>query len=165
MLRGTQIALIAAVCLWGLLSAFGNLLDWSGTLGAVTAVAAMSTWDGGGADWRAIGSPVLITTAALAIVAFKLLSALLCGLGAARMVRERGAPVETFAAAEATALSGCGIAMLGLFLGWIVLGEQWFELWRSPELGAAGDAAFRYGGFIGVIALFVAIRDQRPAAQ
>ena len=77
MLRGTQIALIAAVCLWGLLSAFGNLLDWSGTLGAVTAVAAMSTWDGGGADWRAIGSPVLITTAALAIVAFKLLSALL----------------------------------------------------------------------------------------
>lgn len=53
--------------------------------------------------------------------------------------------------------------MLGVFLGWIVLGEQWFELWRSPELGSAGDAAFRYGGFIGIIALFVAIRDQRPA--
>ncbi len=59
-------------------------------------------------------------------------------------------------------LSGCVVAMLGVFLGWIVLGEQWFELWRSPELGAAGDAAFRYGGFIGIIALFVAIRDQRP---
>jgi predicted small integral membrane protein len=106
MLRGTQIALIAAVCLWGLLSAFGNLLDWQGTLGAVTAVATMRTWEGGGDDWRAIGSPVLITTAALAIVAFKLLSALLCGLGAARMVRERGAPIESFAVAKATALSG-----------------------------------------------------------
>ncbi|MEQ8263976.1 DUF2165 family protein [Pseudohaliea sp.] len=159
MLRGTQIALIAAVCLWGLFSALGNILDWQGTLGAVTTVATMSTWEGGGRDWRAIGSPVFISTASSGIVAFKLLSALLCGLGATRMVRERGAPVEGFAAAKATALSGCGVAMLGLFLGWIVLGEQWFELWRSPELGAAGDAAFRYGGFIGIIALFVAMGD------
>jgi hypothetical protein len=41
-----------------------------------------------------------------------------------------------------------------------VIGEGWFEMWRSVSLQAAGDGAFRYGGFIALIALMVAARDQ-----
>ena len=160
MLRVIKIGLVAAVCLWGALSALGNVLDWEGTLGAVRAVSTMTAWEGGAGDWRATSSPVLITAAAVLIVVFKVTAALLCGLGAVHMWRERHGDVGLFGRAKALALTGCGIALLGLFLGWIVLGEQWFEMWRSPQLGAAGAAAFRYAGFIGLIAVFVAIREE-----
>jgi predicted small integral membrane protein len=160
MLRVIKIGLVAAVCLWGALSALGNVLDWEGTLGAVRAVSTMTAWEGGAGDWRATSSPVLITAAAVLIVVFKVTAALLCGLGAGHMWRERHGDVGLFGRAKALALTGCGVAVLGLFLGWIVLGEQWFEMWRSPQLGAAGSAAFRYAGFIGLIAVFVAIREE-----
>ncbi|GAC21150.1 DUF2165 family protein [Paraglaciecola arctica] len=43
-----------------------------------------------------------------------------------------------------------------LFGGFIIIAESWFELWRSESmLGPVLQSAFRYGGFIGFIALFV----------
>ena len=48
-----------------------------------------------------------------------------------------------------------------LFSGWIVIAETWFELWRSEVMReAALDAAFRYCGMIGLIALFVGMHDE-----
>lgn len=160
MLSLIKIALIIAVCLWGAMSALGNIIDWEGTKGAVGAVITMSAWEGGASDWRATSSPFLITAGALAIVTFKTLAALLCGLGAFRMWHERDEGRERFGEAKVIAISGCGLAVFGLFLGWIVIGEQWFEMWRSPQLAAAGDAAFRYGGFIALIGIFVAMREK-----
>jgi hypothetical protein len=40
-----------------------------------------------------------------------------------------------------------------------VIGESWFEFWRSDALRPATDGAFRYGGFIALIALMVGARD------
>jgi predicted small integral membrane protein len=160
MLRLVKIALMTAVCLWGALGTVGNILDWEGTRGAMRAVSSMSGWEGGAGDWRATSSPIVTTAGALGVVAFKTLAALLCGLGVFRMWRERTKGSERFGKAKAAALSGCGIAVFGLFLGWIVLGEQWFEMWRSPQLELAGEAAFRYGGFICLIAIFVAMREE-----
>jgi predicted small integral membrane protein len=66
----------------------------------------------------------------------------------------------TFGAAKELALVGCAIAMLMLFVGFIVVAETWFELWRSEALrGAALETAFRYGGMITLIALFVGMRE------
>ena len=160
MLRLIKIALITAVCVWGVLGALGNILDWQGTRGAIGTVAGMTTWDGGASSWRATSNPVVITAAALGIVIFKSLSALLCGVGAFHMFRERTGDSESFGRSKAVALGGCGVAVFGLFLGWIVLGEQWFEMWRSPQFAQAGEAAFRYGGFIGLIGMFVAMPEE-----
>ena len=43
MLRTTKICLVLTVALWGLLGAFHNVTDWSGTTGAVGAVTSMVT--------------------------------------------------------------------------------------------------------------------------
>ena len=159
MLRAIKILLITAVCLWGAMSALGNLIDWQGTRGAVGAVSGMTGLDDGLKDWRAISNTWVILAGAACIVTFKILSAMLCGLGAYRMLSSIDASNEHFGAAKHLALAGCGVAVFGLFLGWIVLGEQWFEMWRSPQLGMAGEAAFRYGGFIGIIGVFVAMPE------
>ncbi len=157
MLKLTKIFLIAGVCLWGAISALGNVLGWQGTLGAVGAATSMAGFAEN--DWRATSSSLVILVGALCIVGFKLVSATLCGLGAYNMWAEKGASRERFAAAKQFAIAGCGVAVLGLFFGWVVLGEQWFEMWRSPDLASAGESAFRYGGFIGIIGIFVAMPE------
>jgi predicted small integral membrane protein len=147
MLRITKILLVLSVALWGVLGALGNVEDWKGTTGAVAAVASMSTFLGGAERWQATTNPLIIGAAAACIVLFKIATAGLCLAGASRMWERRKGDAGTFGEAKGLALAGCGVAVLGLFVGWIVLGEGWFEFWRSDALReSAGGGAFRYGG-------------------
>ena len=157
MLRIIKILLIFSVFLWGVFGALGNLTDWPGTTGGVEAVASMTTFENGAESWRATTNPAIILAGALFIVLSKITAAILCLIGAWRMWGARKADAADFVKAKAFALSGCGVAILMLFLGFIVIGEGWFELWQSDALrDMAGQSAFRYAGMIGVIAIFVA---------
>lgn len=162
MLPIVKIALVATVAAWGYVGAFGNFADWQGTRGAVEAATSMSTWEGGSGSWRATTSPLVVGLGAILIPAFKLASAVLCTLGGIAMwrARHRGREFDT---AKRLALAGCGVAMVLLFAGWIVIAESWFEMWRSDAMrGPALDSAFRYLGSIGLVALFVGMRDRTP---
>lgn len=161
MLRIVKILLILSVAAWALIGALGNVIDWGGTTGAVAAATSMSTFDTVPASTRATSHPAVIMIGALLITAFKIGAGALCLLGAWRMWDARGGDVATFARAKSLALAGCGVAMFMLFAGWIVIAETWFELWRSPVmLEPVLGSAFRYGGFIAVIALFVGAREE-----
>ncbi len=160
MLRIMKILLVLSVAMWGLLGAFGNISDWSGTTGAVAAATSMSTFDGGSDDWRATTNPVVIIAGAVFIMLLKIITALLCLAGAWRMWTARTSDAAAFATAKTFALTGCAVAIFMLFTGWIVIAETWFELWRSDAMrDVALGAAFRYCGMIGLIALFVGGRD------
>ena len=160
MLRIMKILLILSVAVFGLVGAFGNIDDWAGTKGAVAATTSMATFEGG-ASWRATSNPAVILTGAVLIPLFKTLGGLLCLAGAWRMWSARAADAAAFAKAKTLALAGCMVLVFMLFAGWIVIAETWFELWRSDALrGPALDAAFRYAGFIGLIALIVGAREE-----
>lgn len=159
-LRLTKIILIAAVAAFLLVGAFSNVTDWGGTMGAVAAVTSMATVDGGANGWRATTSPVVIWLGALFILLLKVAAGLLCVTGASRMWAARKDDAAAFATAKELALAGCAIAIFMLFAGWIVIAETWFELWRSDSMRSlALETAFRYGGMIALIALFVATRE------
>ena len=160
MLRPVKIALVLAVGVWAGLSAFGNLIDWDGTRGAVASVSSMSSFEGGADDWRATTNPFIINGAGIAIATFKALTCVLCAYGGWQMWSVRTGEEAEFDRAKRYALAGCGVSVFGLFFGWITIGEQWFELWRSPQLELASEAAFRYAGFIALIAIFVAQRER-----
>lgn len=164
MLRIVKIALVLSVALWGILGARGNLIDFKGTAGAVGAVTSMATFPGGAGRWEATTNPAVILAGAACIVLFKVATALLCLAGAWRMWAQRKSDAETFGRAKTLALAGCAVAVFSLFLGWTVIGESWFEFWRSDALRPAADGAFRYGGFIALIALMVGARDDETRA-
>lgn len=160
MLRILKILLVISVAMWGLLGILGNIIDWSGTIGAVEAATSMSTFEGGSENWRATSNPVLIYAGVFFILLMKTAVTLLCSVGAWQMWMARTADNRAFALAKTYALAGCAAAMLMLFAGWIVIAETWFELWRSdimrdPVLGSA----FRYGAMIALIALLVGAND------
>ncbi|KCZ89472.1 DUF2165 family protein [Hyphomonas johnsonii] len=162
MLRIVKILLVLSVAAWALVAVVGNIVDWGGTTGAVAATTSMSTFDAVPASSRATSNPAVIFLGASFIVLLKLATGLLCLGGAWRMWTARGDDAAIFEKAKSLALTGCGVAMFMLFAGWIVIAETWFELWRSPALlDPALGSAFRYGGFIGVIALFVGMREEQ----
>lgn len=160
MLRIMKILLVLSVAMWGLLGAFGNIAGWTGTTGAVAAVTSMSTFTGGAVRWQATTNPAVIVAGALFITLFKIVAGLYCVAGAWRMWVARSSDAAKFSEAKTFALVGCAVAIFGLFSGWIVIGEGWFEFWRSDMMREqAGETAFRYGGMIALIALFIGIRD------
>ncbi|HUO12810.1 MAG TPA: DUF2165 family protein [Caulobacteraceae bacterium] len=159
MLRIVKILLVVGVLAWAVVGLWDNLAGWRETNAAVMAVTSMKTLPPGGPErWRAIADAPVILAGAVFILLFKLATVGLCAAGAWRMWTRRSADADTFGKAKTLALAGCSIAVLGLFIGWIVIAEEWFETYRSAH--DAGELAFRYGGFIGVIALLVATRDE-----
>lgn len=161
MLRTTKIFLIAAVAVWGFVAAMHNLHDWNGTLGAVGAATSMATFDGGAESWQATSNPTLIWMGAIFIVLSKVITGVLCLLGAKNMWQARDASTTDFTRAKTLGLAGCAIAVFMLFSGFIVIAETWFELWRSDVMrGPVLDSAFRYGAMIALIAIFVSTMDE-----
>lgn len=155
-----KILLALGVALWGLLGAIGNLAAWSATTGAVAAVTSMSTFAGGAERWQATTNPAVILAGALFILLAKIACGLLCLIGAWRMWAARGEDAAAFARAKTLALSGCAVAIFMLFVGFAVIGEGWFEFWRSDMLReTAGEPAFRYSATIALIAILVGARD------
>ena len=160
MLRMTKILFVVCVALWGLIGAAHNVVDWSGTMAAVGAAASMSTFDGGAESWKATANPLVIWVGALMIMLPKLVAGILCSIGSLKMWRARIGDAAGFEVAKNLALAGCGVAMIMLFGGFIVIGESWFEMWRSDVLRDLSlQSAFRYGGMITLIALFVGSRE------
>ena len=160
MLRIMKIVLILTVVLWGGVGAYQNFLDWSGTTGAVAAATSMSTFEEGAESWQATSNPIVIWIGALFIMLSKVAASVLCLIGAERMWKARGSDAATFAKSKELALAGCAIAVTMLFAGFIVIAESWFELWRSEAMrGPVLESAFRYGGMIALIAIFVGVRD------
>jgi len=161
MLRLTKIVLVVTVALWGYVGALQNVIGWSGTLAAVQAATSMVTFDGGAGSWQATANPAVAWAGALFILLSKLTAAGLCTGGALRMWRTRESEAWVFARAKEFALAGCGVAVIMLFGGFIVVGESWYELWRSETMrGPVLDSAFRYAGMISLIALFVGTQDR-----
>ncbi|TDR18455.1 DUF2165 family protein [Marinicella litoralis] len=160
MLIKTKSIMIFTVALWGFVGALHNVMDWGGTLGAVGAVTSMATFDGGAESWQATSNTLLIWSGALFICLSKLAAGTLCTMGALGMWRARKDNMTAYAAAKSMALTGCGIAVIMLFGGFIVVAESWFELWRSETMrGPVLQSAFRYGAMIAIISLFVASKE------
>lgn len=159
-MRILKIMLVLTVAAWGFLGAFGNLIDWEGTTGAVSAATSMSTFEETTARWKATTNPGIILAGALFIVLSKLIAAILCTAGALRMWGARRADSVAFHAAKGAALAGCAVAVFMLFGGFIVIAETWFEMWRSDAMRDISlQSAFRYAGMITLIALFVGARE------
>ncbi len=160
MLRNIKIALIFTVFLWGVFGTLYNLTNWGETTGAVLAVTSMTTFDDGANSWQATSNLAIVWIGALFIVLSKVATAVLCGIGAWRMWQARSSDPAAFANARQIALAGCGVAVIMLFGGFVVIAENFYDLWRSDTFGATVLAgAFRYGAMIALIGILVGSTD------
>jgi predicted small integral membrane protein len=152
MARIVKIVLMFSISLWGLTGFMSNMLDFSHGWGQVKFVVSMAgegANEAPGMEWRSVTSPTILAILSTLGFAFiyvsKLLTGVLCMYCGVQMFRARKADAETFNAAKEWGVLGCGISVVMLFLGFVVITGHYFEYWRVPIFGiVALEFAFLY---------------------
>ncbi|MDJ0918500.1 MAG: DUF2165 family protein [Woeseiaceae bacterium] len=165
MTRTLKILFAAIVAFWGLVGALGNFASLGIAYEYVEMVTSMSGVipDGEpGPPWRT-SSPIIVWAGVMLIVLGKLGAFAFCSTGVFRMVKSRAADARAFANAKKNAVFGCGLAVVMLFGGFTVVGETMYLMWADTNGEHAAAGAFRYGGFIALVMLFIAQAEPEEA--
>ncbi|EHM01501.1 hypothetical protein HMPREF9946_02015 [Acetobacteraceae bacterium AT-5844] len=139
-MRASRLVLVAVVALFFTLIAIGNLTDYGSNFAFVQHVLSMdTTFRSPALMWRAITATPLHHAAYLSIIAWQILTAALCWLGALRLWRARGS-AGAFQAAKGTAIIGLTAGALLYAAGFIVIGGEWFAMWQSQTWNGQNTA-------------------------
>jgi predicted small integral membrane protein len=159
-IRLSKVLLAASAGVFALLVGIDNLLDYGTNLVFVEHVLSMdTTFADSGLRWRAITSPWLHHAAYWLIIAAELVTGALCLAGAWRLYAARAASAARFNAAKDLAVAGLACGFLLYFLGFLVVGGEWFKMWQS-ETWNAQAAAFRFAACFALVLIFVVLRDE-----
>jgi len=142
-------AILAAINgLYILLVAFGNITDFDTNQAFVQHVLSMDTTNFGGTPgegldpdvmWHAISDPVLQNIGYVAIIAWESLAGIVLAVAVGFWIKERGRGYVV-----ARALTTIGLLMIVILFmgGFITVGGEWFQMWRSTSWNGE-DAALR----------------------
>ncbi len=153
--RYAKILLVACVGLLLLMVGFDNILDYGANFAGVQHILSMDTVPDSAFQWRAIRSGLLYHVVYDFIMAAEIGSGALCLAGAIRLLRAKGESARAFNAAKDLAIGGLAAGIGLYFLGFMTIGGEWFQMWRSQGWNMQ-EAAFRFVGSVGLILLFVA---------
>ena len=161
--RLSKALLVLMVGVFALMAGIDNIIDYDTNFAFVQHVMSMdTTFPNSALRWRAITSPTLHHVGYGLIIALELLTAILCFWGALRLWFSRHGAAAYFNASKNFAVAGliCGFALW--FLGFMVIGAEWFQMWQSQTWNGQ-QAAFRFVTCIGIILIFVNQRDDELA--
>jgi predicted small integral membrane protein len=159
-IRAAKAAAVAAIALFASLVTFGNLTDYGTNFAFVQHVMSMDTifpWSTIG--YRAITNPALQHAAYAVIIAAEGVTALLCWIGAAALVRRLYAEAAAFNRAKGPAVVGLTLGFLLWQVGFMSIGGEWFGMWQSRQWNGV-PSAFRFASIIIAVLIFVALPDQ-----
>ena len=157
-LRYTKILMILMVSLFGFVAAAHNVMQIDSDLALVSQVV-VGADARGVANWQKIEAPWLVTLCWSVIPLAKFMCAVLCAIAVKQMWAARESDPQVFQAAKQAGIAGCGILLAMLFGVFILISETWFQQWQT-ELGAAIlGAAQRYIVAVGLVVLYVNLRD------
>lgn len=157
--RLSKALLVFLVGLFALQVGVDNLLDYGSNFAFVEHVLSMdTTFPDSVLRWRAVTDPILQHAAYVAIIAFELLTGLLCLFGAGQLLGARGDTAARFNGAKNVAVAGLVCGLVLWFFGFMVVGGEWFNMWQS-ETWNGQQAAFRFIVCLGVVLVFVNQRD------
>lgn len=127
-----QAFVVLAVGLFALFVFLGNLLDYNSNYEYVKHVLSMdTTFEGNNLMWRAITTEGLQAAAYWAIITVEGLVAVF-GLSAGIwMLTKLKKPYEQFVAAKTLGYYAFMLGFLLWFVGFIVIGSEWFAMWQS----------------------------------
>jgi len=158
-LRAAKIAMVAAIAAFATVVAFGNITDYDTNFVFVQHVLSMDTvFPRSTITWRALANPMLHHVAYAIIIAAEALMAVLCWIGAARLLQQLRAPAGAFNRAKAFSVAGLTLGFLTWQFGFMTVGGEWFGMWMSSQWNGV-PSAFRFVMVIIAVLIFVAVPD------
>src|ERR1700722_12582477 len=135
---------------------FNNITDYGSNYQLVRHVLMMdSTFPGNRGMWRAIHSPMWHTLFYLAIIAWEIVTMILCWAGTVRMASALRGTSAAFHRAKRLAVIGLTASLLMWLFAFLGVGGEWFLMWQSKAWNGQ-DAAFRMFTVAGIVLLLLA---------
>jgi predicted small integral membrane protein len=123
--------LVFSVGIWGTLVALDNILDYDSNWQFVRHVLAMDTvFPDNVLKYRAVTDVSLQKAAYWGIIATEWLIGVGCLAGSWRLVRARRS-ARAFSAAKPLAASALVLVFLLYYVGFVMIGGEWFSMWQS----------------------------------
>lgn len=162
-LRLLQSLIVLLTGLYALFVFLGNLMDYGSNYQFVQHVLSMdTTFEGNALMWRAITEPWAWTVAYLGIIVAEGLVAALGIVGGVQLFLRRNADALAYDRARTWGYATFGLALLIWFLGFIVIGSEWFAMWQSSTWNGK-DTAMPLATLFAVFAVLLAINEPRKA--
>ncbi len=153
--RFSKLLMVACLAAFALIVTFDNITDYDTNFQFVRHVLSMDTTFAGNAlSYRSIGRPALWSLAYNLIIAVEGLCGVMLAAGAMAMLRHLRARKAEFERAKRFAVAGVTLAFLIWFLGFMVVGGEWFAMWQST-LWNGQQSAFRFYMTALAVLLFV----------
>lgn len=157
--RLSKIAAAAASGVLLLLVAVNNVFDYEVNHDVVRHILAMDKIPESPLVWRAITNAVLHHALYIGIIAAEFASGFATLTGVARLWTERAADAAVFNAAKSLAVAGVAGGFMLYFFGFMVIGGEWFQMWRAGPYNMQ-EPAFRFIGALGIVLVFLSLPDQ-----
>ena len=130
--RFVQVFVVLAVAMFATFVFLGNLLDYDSNYQFVKHVLSMdTTFEGNKLMWRAITNEGLITAAYWGIILVEGLVAAFAWAAGAKMIKNLNKSYDKFVAAKSAGYYAFMLGFLLWFVGFIVIGTEWFAMWQS----------------------------------
>jgi predicted small integral membrane protein len=145
----------ASLAAFALLVAIDNVIDYGTNYLFVQHVLSMdTTFPEGTLRWRAITAPALWAAGYWLIILGEALTGLCLAAGTVALLRALRADTAGFQRAKRLVLVGVGLGFLVWFLGFMVVGGEWFQMWQSSTWNGQ-QPAFRFYLTLLAVAIFV----------
>ena len=155
--------LCVPLALFGLLVAVDNVIDYRTNYAFVQHVFSMdTTFPGNALMGRAITDPEVWQIGYGAIIGGEALTGLSFLAAALALMAKLRAPPAQFAHAKTWAVVGGTVGFLVWFLGFAVIGGEWFQMWQSQTWNGQ-ESAFRFVMTILAVVIFIAQREPDAA--
>lgn len=157
--RLSKTIMVAAIALFATLVSFGNITDYGSNLAFVNHVLDMDTvFPDTTIRYRAISSPALHHAAYALIIAAEVATAVLCWIGAFRMLAALRRNAVLFRRSKAFAVAGLTMGFLVWQVGFMSIGGEWFGMWMSQQWNGV-PSAFRFVVTILAVLIYVVLPD------
>jgi predicted small integral membrane protein len=161
--RYTKAVMVLGLAVFSLLVGVDNIVDYGSNHEFVRHVLSMDTvFPDNALKWRAITNPALHTAAYVAIIAAEILVGLCFLVCAVRLFRNVRAPQASFQRAKAFGVLGSGLAFALWFIGFMVVGGEWFSMWQSTQWNGQ-ESAFHFYMTVLAVLIFLMQPDGDPA--
>ncbi len=164
-LRLLQAFTVFCAGLYGLFVFMGNLMDFDSNYQFVKHVLSMdTTFEGNALMWRAITEPWVWMVGYIGIIVAEGAFAALGLIGGVKLFMSRRADNATYDRARTWGYAAYGVGLAIWFIGFIVIGSEWFAMWQSSSWNGK-DTAMPLAILWGVFAALLALNSPAPESD
>lgn len=159
-LRLLKIVVLFLAGLFGLFVFAGNLMDYNSNYEYVQHVLSMdTTFEGNALMWRAIEGSAIYTIAYWGLIIAEGIFSLLAFIGVYHMLKNIRATGRQFNRAKSFGFYAFILGFAIWYLGFIVIGSEWFAMWQSQIWNGKETAMDITTVWIG-FAILLALKDE-----